>query len=937
MLLERERELARIDETLAPWRAGAGGVVLVQGPAGIGKTRLLAAAAERADGDDVLRLTARGGELERDFAFGVARQLFEPVLLELGAGVRAEMLTGAAAHAGPVVGFGDDAGVTGDRRFAVTHGLYWLCANLAARGPLVLEVDDVHWADEPSVRWLAYLTRRLADLPVITLLTARMDDRGPAAEGLDAIAAEPVTRVIEPRPLSVRAAASVIESVTGSAPAQDITTVVHERSAGNPFVLYELAVAMLHSGVAASDPGSARRIAGVLPESVARTVTARLQRLAPPAIALARAIAVLGSDVQLVDAARLAELTGRAAADALDELVAAGLVLAGTPLRFAHPLTREAIYEEIPTGKRLYEHRRAAEVLQARLAPERIAVHLLMCEPQGDPESVAVLRQCAQRAMRHGAPQAAARYLRRALEEQPPPELRCAVLREAGIAEARLGSGEAVTHLEEAFTLAGTPTEVASAASELAVAYGALARLPEAVAALERGIDALSERDRELRLRLEGELGAIGQLALAATPRVAERLRSVAPGLTGATAGERLVLASFAHLRSNELAPADELFDLASRALSDGLLLNEQTADSPIFYQLMYVFYRAERFDVAEHWLGVALDEARTRGSVLGMSIALTVRSQLRWLRGELADAASDAQTALDAQIENGWGAAMPLAIAVRADCLLEDGDVDRALELFATPGMDGVLPELQMFRWAQATRGRVRLAAGRQEEGIADLLDCQRQGMGRRATLALAWRTDVALALAAAGDSERARELAEEHVALAREGDETRALGVGLRVLGLLSDGDEAQALLTQAVALLEGSSARLEYARALVDLGGVVRRAGQRGDAREHLRAGYELARGCGSTVLADRAATELAASGVRLRRAALSGRDALTPSERRVAEMAAKGMSNPEIAQALFVTRKTVEMHLGRVYRKLDVHGREELPVHLDAVPA
>ncbi|HEX6388868.1 MAG TPA: AAA family ATPase, partial [Solirubrobacteraceae bacterium] len=481
LLLEREPELARVDRPLASWREGSGRAVLVQGPPGIGKTRFMAAVAERAGGDGILHLSARGGELERDFAFGVARQLFEPVLLELGAGAREELLTGAAALAAPVVGFGEDPGSGGDRAFAVTHGLYWLCANLAAESPLVLEVDDVHWADEPSVRWLAYLVRRLAELPVLVLLTARAGEGGTESDGLAAIAAEAVSELVEPQPLSVAGAAQVIESVTGATPAPGVAAVAHERSAGNPFVLHELAVALHDAGLAPGDAASAERIAGVLPETVARTVNDRLHRLAPPAVALAQAIAVLGTDVQLAHAARLAELTERHAADALDELIAAGFIVAGMPLRFAHPLMREAIYEEIPIGQRLYEHRRAADVLQTRLDPERIAVHLLMCEPQGDPESIAVLRQCGERAMRRGVPQAASRYLRRALEEGPSDDVRGDLLCEAGIAEVRLGSALAVTHLEEAFGLARTPEAVATATSELAIALGALGRMPDAV------------------------------------------------------------------------------------------------------------------------------------------------------------------------------------------------------------------------------------------------------------------------------------------------------------------------------------------------------------------------------------------------------------------------------------------------------------------------
>jgi ATP/maltotriose-dependent transcriptional regulator MalT len=193
-------------------------------------------------------------------------------------------------------------------------------------------------------------------------------------------------------------------------------------------------------------------------------------------------------------------------------------------------------------------------------------------------------------------------------------------------------------------------------------------------------------------------------------------------------------------------------------------------------------------------------------------------------------------------------------------------------------------------------------VAAGRDEEGIADLLECQREEMGARASITLEWRANAAMALAARGDGAEARRLAEEQLALAREAGVPRPLGVALRTLGVLSEGEDGEGMLAEAVTVLEGSSARLEHARALVELGSSVRRAGRRRAAREHLRAGYELARSCGSAVVLERASEELAASGVRLRRPALASRDALTPSERRVAEMAATGMSNPEIVQAL-----------------------------------
>jgi DNA-binding CsgD family transcriptional regulator len=266
------------------------------------------------------------------------------------------------------------------------------------------------------------------------------------------------------------------------------------------------------------------------------------------------------------------------------------------------------------------------------------------------------------------------------------------------------------------------------------------------------------------------------------------------------------------------------------------------------------------------------------------------------------------------------------------ADCLLERDQAQEAAGLFDRTGLAGPMPELLMHRWALPSRGRARIAAGRREEGLADLLDCERLHMGPLASVAMLWRADAALALCATGETQRAAELASEQLALARDANVPRPLGVSLRVAGLLAPGPGRLPLLEEAVTVLADAPARLEHARALVDLGAELRRRGMRRDARTPLREGYELARRCGSTALAGRAREELAASGVRLRREALRGLDALTPSERRVAQMAAGGQTNPEIAQALFIRRKTVEMHLSRSYRKLGVAGREDLPAAL-----
>jgi DNA-binding CsgD family transcriptional regulator len=196
------------------------------------------------------------------------------------------------------------------------------------------------------------------------------------------------------------------------------------------------------------------------------------------------------------------------------------------------------------------------------------------------------------------------------------------------------------------------------------------------------------------------------------------------------------------------------------------------------------------------------------------------------------------------------------------------------------------------------------------------------------------AWRSLAALEHHALGETQEAVALAQEEVELARAWGAPRTLGRALRILGLVRGGDDGIALIREAVAVLEPSPARLEHAYALADLGAALRRGNRRAEAREHLRQALELAQRSGAILLAEAAHEELIATGARPRRIIQSGADALTPSERRIAAMAAEGLSNREIAQALFVTLRTVEMHLSNAFRKLDISSRTQLPALVTA---
>jgi DNA-binding CsgD family transcriptional regulator len=271
----------------------------------------------------------------------------------------------------------------------------------------------------------------------------------------------------------------------------------------------------------------------------------------------------------------------------------------------------------------------------------------------------------------------------------------------------------------------------------------------------------------------------------------------------------------------------------------------------------------------------------------------------------------------------------VPIFLAVYVDALVERGELTAADDELIGAGFTGPLPENYWWGPLLLSRGRLRLAQRRFEEATADLLELKRQY--ERAGI---WNpshhlgSHLALALAAEGQSEAAQRSAAEELERAREWGTLSERGAALRVQGLLASGGEGLALLEEAVSMLEPSPVRLEYLRALTDYGAALRRSGRRTDARAPLHEALELARRGGALAIAERAHGELAATGEKLRPLVAAGVESLTPSERRVAELAAEGLSNRDIAQSLFLTVKTVEGHLSNAYRKLDIGSRREL---------
>jgi DNA-binding CsgD family transcriptional regulator len=923
-LHERERELAAVEVLLER----RGGMLLLEGRAGIGKTSLVEAACSQADelGLEVAR--ARGSELEAGFAFGVVRQLFEQRLRGAGEGEREALLAGPAGAVRPLLSGQLALRPAGDSSFAVLHGLYWLVVNLAASRPLLIAVDDAHWADEPSLRWLAYLAPRLEGLAAGMLVTLRQRDPAVMGGPLLAVRAE-AAAVLRPALLSEAAVCAVVRAAAGGEVSDELCAAVYSACGGNPLYLTELLRAAELSGrpLAALEP--AGLLAGGL-EGIARQVITRVRGLGPGALGLAQALAVLGDGCELRHAAAIARVTMAVATRLAGGLIRAEVLAADDRPRFVHPVIRDALEGSLDSGEWHRAHRCAARLLHADGAPPgQVAAHLARVRPAGDGWVVARLREAARVATDSGAPQAAASLLDRALAEPPPLGQRAGVLREAARAEVGAGRERACVLLEEALPLAPGPRERAEIALEVAEAHAALFRWVDAVDAIERALAELGEADQELTDRLEGELVVCGLHDARRAPRVAPVLARLGSRRLEAASEPFAVAQAMAMLLAGR--PACQIAALLEETLEHAApgVENWDTRAA-----LLWVLVVAERFSTVEESLKPMLEQVHRRGSARGFVAAYSTLGLLKLRLGALPEADAAARVALRVLQEGDFAPGLGFAATVLSDISVEAGEIGEAqmlLDLLPQQGWPAGVGTVLI----PAARGRLRLAQGRAVDALADFQACGALfgagvwGMQIRETGYVHARSGAALALLRLGQRRHGCQLADAELADVRVFGAPRALGIALRAAGLARGGQEGLALLRESVAVLDGSPALLERAHSLAELGAALRRSGERAAARDPLARALELAARCGARPLAARALDELKATGARPRRPWRTGVEALTPSELRVARLAAEGRSNREIAAELYVTLKAIEGHLARAYAKLGIEGRAQLP--------
>lgn len=936
-LLDRDAETAFLRFAARDALDGSGRIVVVEGPAGIGKSRLLDEAAElfraeaassavrrsrsaagRSGPTSAVRvLWAAGDELHRHRALGLVRGLRD----EQGRPARPP---GAAPAARDARWAGEPSEVpvepTPDGGATAVQGVL---ADLEATvGPggapaALLLLDDVHWADAGSLRVLEELAATVDRLPLLVVVATRPHEPGAFHALLDRLRARAGAAYLRPAPLSDEAVARLAADVlpAGGSTPEAVRRLIR-RSGGNPFFVRELLRAGLGDGDGAA-----------IPDAVRHAVRVDLGRLDPAAIALARAVAVLGAGPALRIAGALAELEPRDAEAAADDLAGAAILRPGEPLAFEHALIADAVRDELEPFARGRLHRRAAGLLDAHGAPvEEVAAHLLQTRAEGDPWVAGVLMRAARATNAAGDPVAAGRLLERARREPPPPELEGAVVGALAEAGALAGRPDAADRLREALDLIDDPRRRAELQYALGRAFHLAQRFDDAVRSSRSALDGLTAEDPLYDRVLSGWLTDalfVPELRPAADPRVTAVARDIRDGATAAGP----LVAHAANLASLDGAPGPVVLDLARRAVTDDPVVDAAAHGFPLTH-VSTALVHADLLDEAVAITGAARDAAVARSNALAEMTAVGGRAYAHHLRGDLGAAVADAERAFaisratDTPYSAWW-------LFVLVESHLDAGDRERAREALARAGTV-TIPAYAHLR-VQAAEAAVLLAEGDAAGAVAaaEAGEVARQRIGgiRLELGTRDGRWTLGRALARTGRHEEARRLADDELERTSAAVVPRHRAAALMLSGGLRGADGVPEL-EDAAALLRRSPSRLLLLRSLMVLGTARRDAGDPAGARAVLLEALELADGLGLRRRSDQTLAVLRTVGARPRRAARHGREALTTAELEVARLAADGLGNPAIAARRHVSRKTVETHLGRVYRKLGIESRDEL---------
>ena len=928
----RDTELGALDGALDELTAGRSVVLLVEGEAGIGKSRLLDDVLDRARGRGLLVMSGRGEELERTRPFGVVAEALgcressaDPELAKVGRLLSSHM----SSDGGPVT-------VTSDPglQFRVLDALVDRVEALAIGGPLVIGIDDLQWADPSSLMTLGAWSRRLAHLPVALIGCLRPAPRTPQLQRLlDALTGDHARR-IGLGPICDDAVAALVAEAVDAPPSTRLLSQLGG-AGGNPFFITELLAAIREEGSLVAQDGLADVTHVTLPPTLRLTILRRLGFLSEETMQALRAATILGSHFSLADLSTTTNGSVLALSEAMREAIRAH-VLADQDgrLRFRHDLIRDAIYDDLPRSVRLALHSEAGRRLAERGAPVRqVAEQLARGAVTGDREAIAWITAAAEEAAQR-SPEIAIDLFDRVLELMHPTDpdrdriqtARAVALMSAGrVAESEQACREVVDRSRDA-------EAQAAARACLGLALLTSGRPAAGLEELERaaGSPELDEPDRARALGwvsiarlwlgdLEGATRAAGDAREAAAGSDDELTSSIAASID-----------SMVTLGAGRVE--DALLQIESAIARAGAGVDRGGMDYPLHAPKAFVLMELDRFDEARFELDTGARLSDQLGTHWHQASYLMAHAVQRYLSGEWDDAGDDADTSDELADMTGEGYHLIITRGIQALMQLHRNDVqaaaDTAERAMAQLASTGARYHQQ---WAMLASGLVREARG----DLAGALD----------VLAEAWEQCVQMGLVVdyrvigpelvrvallCGDRELARRAVAGLTSFAAANGVGSLDGVVLRCRGLL-EGDTA--LLDAAVDAYAGSPRVVERAAAQEDAGAARLRRGELDRGRALVEQALEVYETRSMHRDVARAEAVLRSAGIRRGRRVARGRPAfgwasLTPTEETVARLVAEGLSNPQIGDRLYVSRRTVQTHVAHVFGKLGVTSRSQL---------
>jgi DNA-binding CsgD family transcriptional regulator len=945
MLVGRDEEMATLHALFLESARGRAVVAVVRGPVACGKTAVLQALAGRAADSGAACLGAIASRAERGLPLGVLDQLCRGSQLPAEAGSQLAALLDRDAIAGLPPSPAPEA--IGPALARVFEGMLAVLVRLAQDRPVLLAVDDAQHADVMSLQFLSYLARRAGTARILTVLA-----ESPQTRRADALVHAELLRqgnchVIPLAPLPEPDLARLLAGYVGDEASQRLASACHRMTGGNPL----LAKALGQDDLAA-DPSrpAGEALARLVPGPAFRSaVLTCLHRHEPELAKLAQAVAVLGGDVTLALLGDLLEIEPDSAARGLDLLATSGLL---EPGGFRHEEARQAVLGHMTIDERAdLQGRAAAALYRAGAAPAAVAGHLVAAELGGDGWTVPVLQEAAEQVLADGDAARAVGYLRRAKSECSDERQRAAIGFSLACAEWLVNPERGARHLSGLVADARSGLLSGEHLGELAyylIWAGDQENAEEVLATLDLG-----PADPPLAPRMPVRQPAFRSPMEFLYPDLARRSQrtrgdartSAAAARTPAPGGRTPTAEAAGPRSAPQTKPPGAVADNTKAAIRNAeIVLSERSVNDPTLASVttaLMTLICEDRLDRASFWCDVLLRESGASAASPSWRAVLTaILAMIEMRRGNLPVAERHARTALSLLTKRAWGVAIGVPLSSLLLTATASRKHDEAAACLRMPVPEAMFSTFYGLLYLYA-RGEYYLASERPQAALTDFTDCGKRmaTWGLDLPGLLPWRTKAAEAHLVMGNSLQARELSKEQLAQAGARF-PRTRGISLRALALTSHPTKRTALLRESAEALRDSGARLELAYTFNELSNAHLALGEHGRAQWAARQARNLAEQCGATAqktaigVAEAAGESDGETSGDVDKKLISQ---LSDAEQRVGALAAFGYTNGQIAHKLYITVSTVEQHLTRIYRKLGVTGRAELPIDVWRSPS